>query len=160
MTHTTTPEPLAASDIPVSDRKSIYPPHFATQVAGRRKRRLGDHFGLANFGVNLTELAPGAVSALLHHHTKQDEFIYIVAGTPTLVVDDRSYRLRAGDCCGFRAGTGVGHQLVNRSDAPVLYLEMGDRTPEDYAEYPRDDLKFTRADDGAWILTHKDGTHW
>ena len=150
-------EPTSAIDIPVSTRKSIYPPPFSSQVEGRVKHRLGDHFGLTNFGVNLTELAPGAVSALLHHHTKQDEFIYIVAGTPTLVLDDKEYALRAGDCCGFKAGTGVGHQLANRSREPVLYLEVGDRPAGDYAAYPKDNLAFTQLSDGAWILTHKDG---
>jgi uncharacterized cupin superfamily protein len=151
-------EPLAARDVTVLNRKSIYPAPFAAQVEGRIKHRLGDHFGLANFGINLTELAPGSVSALLHHHTKQDEFIYIVSGNPTLVLDDREYPLRAGDCCGFKAGSGVGHQLLNRSSEPALYLEIGDRTPGDLPVYPRDDLKFVETEGGAWILTHKDGT--
>jgi uncharacterized cupin superfamily protein len=150
--------PRAALEVPPLSRKTIYPQPFAAQVEGRVKHRLGDHFGLTNFGVNLTELAPGAVSALLHHHTRQDEFVYIVAGTPTLVLEDREYLLRPGDCCGFKAGTGVGHQLVNKSAQPVLYLEMGDRSAGDYAEYPRDDLKFTQVEGGAWILTHKDGS--
>ena len=35
-------------------------------MAGRQKRPLGDVFGLANFGVNLTWLAPGAVSDVKH----------------------------------------------------------------------------------------------
>jgi uncharacterized cupin superfamily protein len=151
-------EPIAAQDVPAHLRKSVYPAPFASQVEGRVKRRLGDHFALSNFGINLTELAPGSVSALLHHHTQQDEFIYIISGTPTLVLDDREYLLRPGDCCGFKAGTGVGHQLINRSSHGVLYLEIGDRTAGDYATYPRDDLKFTRIEGGAWILTHKDGT--
>jgi uncharacterized cupin superfamily protein len=129
-------------------------------LRGRIKHRLSDYFGLTNFGVNLTELAPGSVSALLHHHTKQDEFVYIVSGSPTLLLDDREFQLRAGDCCGFKAGTGVGHQLVNKSSAPVLYLEIGDRTPGDYATYPQDDLAFTRRGDGPWELTHKDGTSY
>jgi len=152
------PEPLAAAEVPAPPRKSIYPPPFATQVEGRIKHRLGDYFGLTNFGINLTVLAPGSVSALLHHHTKQDEFIYVVSGTPTLVLDDKEYSLRPGDCCGFKAGTGIGHQLVNESPHPVQYLEIGDRTAGDYAEYPRDDLKFTQVAGGALILTHKDGS--
>jgi uncharacterized cupin superfamily protein len=152
-----TTEPPAAMEVPVSNRKSVYPPPFAAQVEGRTKRRVGDHFGLANFGVNLTELAPGSVSALLHHHTKQDEFVYIVSGTPVLVLDDKEYPLRPGDCCGFKAGNGVAHQLVNRSSSAVLYLEVGDRTAGDYATYPNDDLKFTQVAGGSWILTHKDG---
>jgi len=153
-----TDEPIAAIELPVSHRRSIYPAPFSSQVEGRIKRRLGDHFGLTNFGINLTELAPGSVSALLHHHTKQDEFVYIISGTPILVLADKEYPLRAGDCCGFKAGTGVGHQLVNRSASPVLYLEIGDRSAGDYATYPKDDLMFTQVDAGAWILTHKDGT--
>ena len=153
-------EPLAAQDVPVLNKKSIYPQPFAARVAGRLKHRLGDHFGLTNFGVNLTELAPGSESALLHHHTRQDEFVYIVSGSPTLVMGEDEFRLRPGDCCGFKAGTGIGHQLVNRSDAPVLYLEIGDRTPGDYATYPQDDLAFTQRADGSWELTHKDGTSY
>jgi uncharacterized cupin superfamily protein len=151
-------EPITAGDVPVSSRKTIYPQPFAAQVAGRFKRRLGDHFRLANFGVNLTELAPGAVSALFHHHSKQDEFVYVLAGTATLILGNREYELSAGQCCGFKAASGVGHQLINRSHAPVQYLEVGDRSADDSAVYPRDDLAFTRQPDGSRALTHKDGS--
>jgi uncharacterized cupin superfamily protein len=153
-----TTKPIAAGDVAAASRKTIYPAPFAAQVEGRVKHRLGDHFGLSNFGVNLTELAPGSVSALLHHHAKQDEFVYIIAGTPTLVLGDQEHLLGPGDCCGFKAGTAVGHQLVNRTQSVVFYLEIGDRVPGDYAMYPNDDLKFTQTEAGAWILTHKDGT--
>ncbi len=153
-------EPLQAVDVPALSRKTIYPAPFSAQVEGRIKHRLGDHFTLANFGINLTELEPGAVSALFHHHTKQDEFIFVVSGNPTLVLGEKEFVLSAGDCCGFKAGTGVGHQLINRSQGKVQYLEIGDRTPGDYAEYPRDDLKFTQLETGAWVLTHKDGTSY
>jgi uncharacterized cupin superfamily protein len=151
-------EPTSAVAVPASTRKTLYPPPFSSLVEGRTKHRLGDHFGLTNFGVNLTELAPGAASAVLHHHTKQDEFVYVVSGTPTLMLDDKAYVLRAGDCCGFKAGSGIGHQLVNRSAEPVLYLEIGDRTDGDQAAYPNDDLAFTQLPNGASLITHKDGT--
>lgn len=151
-------EPVSALDVEISHRKSIYPLPFAKLVEGRTKRRLGDEFGLSVFGVNLTELAPGSVSALLHHHEKQDEFIYVVAGTPTLVLGEREYPLQPGDCCGFKAGSGIGHQLVNRSEAPVLYLEVGDRTRNDAVTYPNDDLAVAMDENGAWVVSHKDGT--
>jgi uncharacterized cupin superfamily protein len=151
-------EPLAAIKVAAANQKTLYPAPFAARVAGRLRRRLGDHYGLGNFGINLTELAPGSISALLHHHTKQDEFIYIVSGTPILVLDDKEYLLQAGDCCGFKAGAGIGHQLVNRSQSAVLYLEIGDRTAGDSPAYPKDDLKLTPLGDGAWKVTHKDGT--
>lgn len=78
--------PIQAVSVPLPDKKTVYPQPFASQVDGRTKKKLGDHFGLTHFGVNLTELAPGAISALLHHHSKQDEFIYILEGTPTLLL--------------------------------------------------------------------------
>jgi uncharacterized cupin superfamily protein len=116
---------------------------------------LGDLFGLTNFGVNLTTLAPGAESALMHRHGKQDEFVYILEGTPTLITETGETPLRPGLCAGFPAG-GTAHHLVNRSDAPVVYLEIGDRTPGDLAEYPNDDLQAAH-EDGRWFFTHKDG---
>lgn len=149
--------PVAALSVAAASRKTMYPKPFAMQVEGRVKRRLGDHFSLTKFGVNLTELAPGSVSALFHHHTEQDEFIFVVSGNPILMLGDQEYELHAGDCCGFKAGSGVGHQLLNKSAQAVFYLEIGDRTPGDYAFYPKDDLAFGKAVDGSWILTHKDG---
>jgi len=151
------PCPVNAESIPEPERKTIYPPPFASRVEGRIKRKLGDFFGLSNFGVNFTRLEPGAVSALLHHHSKQDEFIYIIQGTPTLVFDDQHYVLKPGDCFGFKAGTGLAHQLINHSAEDACYIEIGDRTPNDKVEYPNDDLKASQHADGQWHLTHKDG---
>lgn len=148
--------PVAATQVPPPSKKTIYPHPFASRVAGRTRRKLGDHFSLANFGVNLTELAPGAVSALLHHHSRQDEFVYILEGAPTLMLDKDEYVLKPGDCVGFRAGDGVAHQLINRSCEPAIYLEVGDRTEADETSYPDDDLKALFVN-GGWQLTHKDG---
>lgn len=149
--------PIPGLDVAPQSRKSLYPEPYAQQVQGRVRRRLGDHFDLTNFGVNVTELAPGAVSALLHHHTRQDEFVYVLAGHPTLVLDGEEHALAPGDCCGFKAGFEVGHQLVNRTRQPVLYLEVGDRTAQDAVTYPRDDLALTQRADGSYLATHKDG---
>jgi uncharacterized cupin superfamily protein len=149
--------PVSAIAIPLPETKTIYPPPFADLVAGRSKRKLGDFFGLTRFGVNLTQLAPGAVSALYHHHAKQDEFIFILEGTPTLILDGQEFVLNPGDCMGFKAGTGLAHQLINRSECPATYLEAGDRALDDEVEYPNDDLKATMMANGQWQLTHKDG---
>lgn len=149
--------PVPADTIPPPERNTIYPAPFASRVAGRIKRKLGDHFGLTRFGVNLTELAPGAISAFAHHHSLQDEFIYVLRGTPTLLLGKREYLLKPGDCMGFKADTGVAHQLANRTAEPVLYIEVGDRSVGDVVEYPDDDLRATQQEDGSWVLTHKDG---
>lgn len=151
--------PLAvrAAEAPLRTTPSNYPEPFASRMAGREKRPLGNLFGLANFGVNLTRLAPGAISALRHHHSRQDEFIYVLAGTPTLRTDAGDTLLEPGMCAGFAAGNGDGHQIVNLSAHDVVYLEVGDRSPGDSAAYPDDDLVAVLVD-GRWRFTHKDGS--
>ncbi len=152
------PLALVAAEVPSRDG-SGYPAAFAARVAGRRKRRLGDVFGLKTIGVNLTRLEPGAESALLHRHSVADEFVYVLSGRPTLVTDRGEIELAPGMCAGFRAN-GVAHHLVNRSDAPVEYLEISDRLPGDAGDYPEDDLKAVQDADGRWRFLHKDGTPW
>ncbi|HEV2612606.1 MAG TPA: cupin domain-containing protein [Noviherbaspirillum sp.] len=148
---------LVAMDVPPRTRPSNYPEPYASRMAGRVKRALGDPFGLTRFGVNLTTLCPGAVSALRHAHTRQDEWIYIISGEPALCTDEGKTRLRAGMCAGFKAGTGNAHRLINDTDEDVVYLEVGDRTPGDEAVYPDDDI-MARLVNGKWTFFHKDGT--
>lgn len=125
-------------------------------MKGRAKRQLGDFFGLSNFGVNLTRMDPGAISALRHSHSKQDEFIYILEGWPTLITESGETQLGPGMCAGFKAGDGGGHQLVNRGSGVVVYLEIGDRTPDDSVFYPDDDIEAYLMD-GSWRFRHKNG---
>lgn len=151
------PVAMLATEIPARRRPSVYPEPFASRMAGREKRPLGEAFRLKNFGVNLTRLAPGAVSALRHAHTRQDEFIYVLQGTPTLHTDEGRQQLTPGTCAGFRAGTGNGHCLINETPDEVVYLEVGDRSPGDEASYPDDDLKALLVE-GRWRFTRRDGT--
>ena len=151
------PVSLVAADVPARTKPSVYPEPFASRMRGREKRVLGDLFGLTNFGVNLTRLAPGATSALRHAHSLQDEFIYILEGRPTLHTDEGKTQLLPGMCAGFKAGTGNGHRLINESSEEAVYLEVGDRTTGDEGTYPDDDLKAALSQ-GKWVFTHKDGS--
>ena len=150
------PVAVDAFSAPQRTSPSNYPEEFARRMAGREKRPLGSLFSLVNFGVNLTTLAPGAVSALRHAHSRQDEFIYVLQGTPTLRTDEGDTRLAPGMCAGFAAGTGNAHQLLNLSDQTAVYLEVGDRTPGDEVSYPDDDLQALQVD-GRWQFARKDG---
>ena len=150
------PIAIVAADAAPRTKPSNYPEPFASRVAGREKRPLGDLFGLTNFGVNLTCLHPGAQSALRHAHRTQDEFVYILQGSPMLVTDAGETQLIPGMCAGFKAGTGDGHHLINRTNQEVIYLEMGDRSPGDEGTYPDDDLKAMQVN-GKWQFTHKNG---
>ncbi|KAL7566444.1 hypothetical protein ACA910_000924 [Epithemia clementina (nom. ined.)] len=172
---TTTPKPIKADEIATTRGATTYPKEFADIVSGRSKVKLGDLFGLSNFGVNFTTLDPGSSSALLHYHKTQDEFVYILEGEatlyrlhPTTAVSGPSNSsaegqhektiLKAGECIGFPAGVQVAHCIRNESNAILSMLEIGDRSPNDRVVYPNDDIQATIGENGQWIFTHKDGT--
>ncbi len=154
---TDAPLSIRAEEAPLRTKPSNYPEPFFSRMSRRAKRPLGDLFGLRNFGVNLTVIAPGGESALLHVHARQDEFVYILEGTPTLVTDRGETLLEPGMCAGFPAG-GLAHQLVNRTDRDVVVLEVGDRSEGDSVAYPADDIEARFLGAGKWAFTRKDGT--
>jgi len=151
-------KPVFVEEIALPVNKTNYPEEFSAVVEGRFKVRLGDFFALTNFGVNLTTLVPGAVSALLHKHSRQDEMIYILEGQPTLYLGTGEFLMVPGQCVGFKAGVGEAHQLANLTAEDVVYIEVGSRNSHDAIEYPNDDLYAVLDKNGATIFTHKDGS--
>lgn len=112
------PAAVVATEVAPRTRPSLYPEPFASRVSGREKRPLGDVFGLSNFGVNLTRMAPGSISALRHSHSRQDEFIYILEGAPILVTQSGETRLGPGMCAGFKAGEGGAWRFRHKNGEP------------------------------------------
>ena len=138
-------------------RGSSYPAPFDGPCAGREKRALGDAFGLRDYGVNQVTLPPGTWSSQRHWHSSEDELVYVLGGHPTLVTDAGRTPLAPGMCAGFPAGSGDGHHLINETDAPVVYLEVGSRKLGDDVDYPDIDMRIAdRGRRGGY--THRDGT--
>lgn len=136
---------------------SGYPEPFRSRVLPREKRRLGQALGLQQLGVNLTTLPAGKESSMRHWHTRAEEFVYVLEGEVVLRTDAGEQLLEAGACAGFPAGSGDGHQLINRSDRPAVYLEVGTNDETDAVFYADSDVdmhydpsvqggKFTRKD--------------
>jgi len=134
-----------------------YPPPFDAPCRARVRRRLADAAGLTQFGVNLTRLPPGSWSSHRHWHTGNDEFICVLEGEVTLVTDDGSQVLRAGDYAGFPAGLANGHQFRNDSDADVVLLEIGSRRADDMAYYSDIDMIAPPLEQPS-TYTYRDGT--
>ena len=125
-------------------------------MAGRDKRQLGGAFDLSNFGINLTTLAPAAMSALRHSHSRQDEVVYILEGEATLVTDAGNTLLTPGMHAGFRPETGDAHHLKNQTDAAMVYLEIGDRSAGDQPVWPDADRQLLDVG-GKRVFAHRDG---
>jgi uncharacterized cupin superfamily protein len=142
--------------LPESNATS-YPEPYRALNQLRWNRRLGNHAGLTNFGVNLTRIAPGGQSSCRHWHSRQDEFVYVLSGEVVLETDAGPQALSPGMCAGFPAGTGDGHRFVNQSGADVVLLVVGDRTAGDEVGYSDVDMHLRVGPDGRFAFTHKDG---
>lgn len=138
-------------------RGTIYPKAHAVGFERRIKRALTGPMGLTQFGVNLTTLEPGGQSAHRHWHRVEDEAIYVLEGEITLIDDAGETVLTPGMAAGFPAGMANGHHLVNRSERPATYLEIGSRAPDEDATYPDIDLRGEKRK-GVFRFYHKDGT--
>jgi uncharacterized cupin superfamily protein len=143
------------AEIPL-DTRTNYPSPYDRIVFGRERKRLGNAAGLGQFGVNLTTLKPGAASSLRHCHEMEDEFVYILEGEVILIEDEGEVLLKPGDAAAFKADSGNGHQLVNRTTDDVVYLEIGTRSKHERVDYADVDMLMVRDDNGA-RYTHKNG---
>jgi uncharacterized cupin superfamily protein len=148
---------VRVSDLP-EVRGNLYPEPFRSRMGDRGKHRLGEAFGLTQFGVNLVRVGPGGQSALRHFHTHEEELVYVLEGELVLVTNVGEQAVSAGMCVGFPANTGDAHHLVNRSGAHAAYLEIGSRVPDDQGYYPDDDLCWLLDGKGGAAAGHKDGS--
>src|SRR5438270_5566121 len=140
MAQATRPAAIEAGAVPPARPTRGYPDPFAARVAGRERRALGDAFGLTNFGVNLTRLPPGGMSALRHTHMREDEFIYIVEGEPVLVTNAGETPLASGHMRRVQGRLWRRPPLDKPQGPDIVYLEIGDRNPGDTVIYPDEDI--------------------
>lgn len=86
----------------------------------------GRHFGLDRLGIHHHRLPPGRRTSFPHAESAEEEFVYVVEGTPDLWLDGRLHRLKPGDGVGFPAGTGISHSFLNNTEAEVRLLVVGE----------------------------------
>jgi uncharacterized cupin superfamily protein len=138
------------------DTATGYPAPFKNAVEGRSRKRLARHAGLAQFGVNVCTLKPGAASSQRHWHEEEDELVYVLQGEVALCEDEGEIVLKAGDCAAWKRGVTNGHCLVNRSDRDTVFIEVGTRAAADRAFYSDIDMMVVRDEKGA-RYTKKNG---
>ena len=139
-----------------ADTECLYPDPFHKPIAGRARKRLGNAVGLSQFGVNLTTLKPGTWSSQRHWHRNEDEFVYVLEGEIVLCESHGETVLKAGDAAGWKANSGNGHCLINRSGRDAVYIEVGTRTVNETTVYSDIDMRLERDKNGIRYL-HKSG---
>jgi uncharacterized cupin superfamily protein len=119
---------------------------------------LGPHIGAAAMGATLYELPPGEASFPYHYEYGCEEWLLVVAGTPTLRDPWGEHRLDPGDLVCFSDGPDGAHQLINESDEPARVMLFSTKGRPAVVVFPdsdkvmaftgdeRDDLIARRAD--------------
>ncbi|MDX1967669.1 MAG: DUF924 family protein [Planctomycetaceae bacterium] len=96
------------------------------------------HFGFGKIGVHHERLSSGRRLSRPHAESAEEEFVYVIEGTPDVWLDGEIFRLKSGDAVGFPAGTGLAHTFINNSPAEVRLLVVGEASkPENRIIYPR-----------------------
>jgi uncharacterized cupin superfamily protein len=130
----------ALSSIPVSIGLPGVP-NTDNRYQGRHEKSLAKAVGITQFGVNHVTLKPGSFSANRHWHEAEDEFVYVLSGSPTLIDDNGQHQLGPGDIIGFPAGEPNAHHVVNLSQRDAVIIVVGSRKPgEEVIHYPDDNF--------------------
>ncbi len=97
----------------------------------------GRHFGLSRLGIHHVLLNPGRRTSWPHAESTEEEFVYVIEGTPDVWLDGTLHRLQPGDGVGFKPGDGLAHCVINNTDADVRLLVVGDTKRDDnQVHYP------------------------
>jgi len=129
-----------------ADADGVFEPFPITEVPweefshgerfGMRFQHLSTFAGATRIGVANEVLAPGRQANPLHYHLLEEEHVFILEGSLTLRLGDKSYIMSAGHYVCFPAGQKVGHSLFNHTAEACRYLIIGNPHPHDVAVFP------------------------
>lgn len=118
-----------------ADESFSYPGDTETFGTGAA---IGRKLGLNRVAINYEVLQPGDRSSWPHAHKEEEEFIFVLEGTPQVWIDGNVYDLNPGDCVGLPPRTGHAHTLINNSDKEVKAIVVGEGdVPTDKIFYPK-----------------------
>lgn len=144
---------LRKDSVAIVDAVSSYPAPYNLGSGNLSYRHLSEAGSLTQFGAALQTLHPGGQSSQMHWETREDEFLFMLAGEITVIENGTATVIGPGDACAWKAGVPVAHCLRNHTDQPATYLIVGTRDHDNVAHYPGLDLLATS--DG---YTRLDGT--
>lgn len=96
---------------------------------------LGRMTGLLRLGVHFERLMPGRRTSWPHAERDEEEFVYVLEGTPDVWIDGHLHRLEPGDCVGFPSATGIAHTFINDTEREVRLLVVGERSKPNHGVF-------------------------
>jgi uncharacterized cupin superfamily protein len=92
---------------------------------------LGRHLGLKRLGIHHEELPPGRRTSWPHAESDDEEFVFVIEGTPDVWLHGQLHRLGPGDAVGFPSGTGLAHTFLNNTETTVRLLVVGETSKKE-----------------------------
>jgi uncharacterized cupin superfamily protein len=77
-------------------------------------------------GVHVERILPGTRTSFPHAEEDEEEWAYVIEGTPSVWIDGALHELRAGDFVALPAGTGICHTFLNDSEREAKVLVGGE----------------------------------
>jgi uncharacterized cupin superfamily protein len=116
-------------------------------------KRLGQYGGGSQVGVGIDIMKPGQYSNRFHYHLREEEHVFILKGSATLVLGNRRYVMKERDYCCFPAGQRAGHHLFNHTEENCVFMTIGDNNPDDIACFPNSGKARIRASGKTVLIT-------
>lgn len=97
---------------------------------------IGLLIGARKLGYRVARIAPGKAFCPLHSHDREEEFFYVLEGTPAIRTSRGTLQCRAGDFIAFPVGERGTHQLINDGPESCLVLLVGMNEENEVCYYP------------------------
>ncbi|EQC43740.1 cupin domain-containing protein [Bacteriovorax sp. Seq25_V] len=95
-------------------------------------------FGLKNIAIWLERVPVGKRTSWPHAHSVEEEFVFVLEGEPTVLLDSNEFSAKPFDGIDFKAGSGIAHTLINKTSDFIFYLCVGECDPVgDKIYYPQ-----------------------
>lgn len=118
--------------------------------------RLSRPAGLQRAHVNLLRVPPGKEAFMLHRHSVQEEWSYIVEGEGTAQIGEERIKVGTGDFIAFPLD-GKAHTIVNTGTRDLVYLTGGEDSPYDIGHFPGVNKMIVFKPDGVDVLDSSAG---
>jgi uncharacterized cupin superfamily protein len=103
---------------------------------GMRYQHLSSFGGGTQLSISMEILEPGRQANPSHYHLLEEEHVFVLDGSLTLMLGEKRHVMTAGHYICFPAGQAVGHAIRNESSEPCRYLIMGNPHKHDVAVFP------------------------
>lgn len=112
---------------------------------------LARKMGLTRIAIHHERLPPGRRTSYPHAESAQEEFVFVLEGTPDVWLDGHLHRLAPGDAVSFPPGTGISHSFLNNTGEEVRLMVIGEPNgPQNRIAYPKNQAYQASIGERAW----------